>query len=117
MTRNIQTIQCLQAALRAASTRQSIIANNIANSETAGYRRQEVKFEELLSKALDSDGRIDIAQVRPELYQPKNTPVGANGNDVSMEAEVGELIENTAMYKTYMRLLAKQYRKIQMAAQ
>ncbi|MGC9453834.1 MAG: flagellar basal body rod protein FlgB [Phycisphaerae bacterium] len=117
MTRNIQTIETLQAALRAVSMRQNAIANNIANSETAGYRRQDVKFEELLAKALDSDGRINISEVRPELYRPMDSPVGSNGNDVSMEAEVGELIENTARYKTYMRLLARQYRKMELAAQ
>lgn len=117
MSNDMQTIQGLQAALRAASMRQSIIANNLANSETDGYRRYAVKFEELLAKALDSNGRLDITEIRPELYRPMDTPVASNGNDVSMEAEIGELMQNTAMYKTYMRLLTKQYRKMELAAQ
>ena len=117
MIRDTQTIHGLQAALRAASMRQSAIANNLANIETPGYRRHAVRFEDLLADALDSGGRLDVSEVRPELYRPMDTPVGANGNDVSMDAEIGDLVRNTAMYKTYMRLLARLYRKIEMAAQ
>ncbi len=117
MIKNAQAIQTLQAALHAASMRQSAIANNLANIDTPGYRRHEVQFEEMLADAINSGRESDLSRIVPELHRPMDTPVDENGNDVSMEAEVGDLMRNTAMYKTYMRLLNRLYRQIEMAAQ
>ena len=52
-----------------------------------------------------------------DILQPRNTPVDSQGNDVNLEMEVGEMIKNNAMYKTYMRLLAGVYRKMESAIQ
>ena len=60
------------------------IANNVANLETPGYRRIDVKFEELLAKYLDSSGAVDLSGIKPEIYQPKNTLVKSNGNDTNL---------------------------------
>jgi flagellar basal-body rod protein FlgB len=117
MIKDTQAIQVLQAGLRAASMRQSAIANNIANLETPGYRRHAVRFEEMLADALDGSGAAELAEVRPELFRPMDTPVNASGNDVSMDAEIGDLMRNTGRYKTYMRLLSRLYRQIELAAQ
>ena len=46
-----------------------------------------------------------------------NTPVDARGNDVSLDVEVGELVKNAAMTKTYLRLLNKVYRQMELAIQ
>jgi len=44
----------LEAGIKAEGLRQKAIAGNMANLETPGYRRIDVKFEELLAKVLDS---------------------------------------------------------------
>jgi len=106
------TADLLAAAIKAEALRQKAIANNIANLETPGYRRVDVRFEELLAKAMDSEGRVDVNKVKAVLYQPKSTPVKANGNDVNLETEVGQMIKNTLRHETLVRLLAKKYRGI-----
>ena len=107
------TFDLLAAAMRAEALRQKTIASNIANIETPGYRRSDVKFTELLAKAMDDGGgKVDVRQVEPEVYQPRNTPVRSNGNDVILEVEVGNLVENSLRYKTLARLLAKKVRGI-----
>jgi len=105
----------LESALRAASFRQSVIANNIANINTDNYRRNAVNFEARLAQAIASGESVDIDQLTEDIFQPKNTPISPNGNDVSLEMEVGDLVKNTAMYKTYMRLLGRVYRKMDLA--
>jgi len=106
----------LTAGIEAESLRQKAIANNVANLETPGYRRIDVKFEELLAKALDSSSESnDITEIKPEIYQPKQTPVKANGNDVNFETEVGEMVKNTLRHKAYIRLLGKKFKQIEMA--
>jgi flagellar basal-body rod protein FlgB len=105
----------IEAGLRAESLRQKTIANNVANLETPGYRRKDVKFTELLAKAMDSDGTIDLTDIEPEIYQPETTAVGSNGNDVSLELEVGEMVKNTLRHKALIKILQKKYQQIDMA--
>jgi len=115
MSKTNNIVDFLEAGLRAESLRQKAIANNIANLKTPGYRSIGVKFEELLSKALDSPGAIDLSEVKAEIYQPNTTPVKSNGNDVRLETEVGKMVKNSLRYKAYIRLLSKKYRQIELA--
>ena len=101
------TADLLSAAIKAEALRQKAIASNIANLETPGYRRVDIKFEELLAKAMDSEGRVDVSKVKAIVYQPRNTPVRSNGNDVNLETEVGHMIKNSLRHKTLVRLLVK----------
>ncbi|MBN1973730.1 MAG: flagellar basal body rod protein FlgB [Sedimentisphaerales bacterium] len=112
MSRTENIFDFLDAGIRAENLRQKTIANNIANIETPEYRRLDVKFEEILSKSLDEDGSVEMSDLEPLLYTPKDTPVKENGNDVSMETEVGQLVENSLRYKAYVRLLNKKYQQI-----
>ena len=107
MAKTSEIVQFLEAGLRAENLRQRAITNNIANQTTEGYRSLDVKFEELLAKALDSPGDIDLDEIKAQLYRPNQTPVKSNGNDVSLEAEIGKMIKNSLRYKAYIRLLQK----------
>ena len=105
----------LDAGMKAEGLRQKAIASNIANLETPGYRRMDVRFEQLLADALNVSGTPDLEDVEPQLYQPKQTAVKPNGNDVSLESEVGEMVKNSIREKTFMRLLSKKYRQFEAA--
>lgn len=115
MSKINSTFDLIEAGLKAESHRQKSIASNIANIETPGYRRFDVKFKELLSAAMDSEGNVDLSNVDAEFYQPKNTTVQSNGNDVSLEVEIGDMVKNTLLHKTYIRLLQKKYQQIDLA--
>lgn len=105
----------LQAALKAENLRQKAIANNISNLQTPGYRSIDVKFEELLGKALKDIDNFDLKKIAPETFEPKQTPVKSNGNDVNFEVEIGRLIKNSIKHTAYVRLLNKMYQQIQQA--
>lgn len=115
MPRSPSLTDYLDAGLRAADLRQSAIANNLANARRVGYRRMDVKFEDLLDKAMDSLGGAKLDRAEPELFRPMETPVGPNGNDVALDRELGELMSNSGRYKTMMRILRKTYEQMQMA--
>jgi flagellar basal-body rod protein FlgB len=115
MAANVTNIDHLEAALKGGSIRQATIANNIANLATPGYRRVAVAFEERLAKAIADGKKVDLNELAKDVIRPKTTPVDANGNDVTLEMEVGEMIKNVGMQKTYLRLLAKTYRKMESA--
>ncbi len=115
MSKTTNIIDIIESGLRAESLRQRAIANNVANLDTAGYRRVDVRFEELLAKALDSSGGVDLDEIECGTYQPKNTPVKSNGNDVSLEIEVGEMVKNTLRHKAFIRVLQKKYQQMELA--
>lgn len=115
MSRTENIFDFLDTGIRAENLRQKTIANNIANHETPGYRRLDIKFEEILAKSLDEDGPVEMNDLEQLVFSPKDSPVKENGNDVSMEAEVGKLIENSMKYKAYIRLLNKKYQQIESA--
>lgn len=108
-------INLLEAGLRAEELRQRAIASNMANIGTPGYRRVDVRFEQSLAKALNSSGQLDLDAIEPKLYQPNDPPLRPDGNNVNMEAEVGDLVENSLRYTTYVRLLRKKFMQIEAA--
>jgi len=115
MSKTENIVDLIDAGVKAETLRQKAIANNIANLETPGYRRIDVKFEELLARCLRSSGEFDLSEVEAQIYRPKQTPVKSNGNDVNLEAEVGQMIKNTLNHKAYIRLLSKKYNQIELA--
>lgn len=115
MSRVNNIIDVIEAGIKAESLRQQAISNNIANLETPGYRRIDVKFEELLDKCLKSGDPSDLSKIIPQIYQPEQTPLKSNGNDVHYEAEVGHMIKNAIRHKALIRLLGKRYKQIELA--
>jgi len=115
MVNKTPTIDMLQAGLKATGMRGRALANNIANMHTSGYRRYEVEFEQLLARELARDEKVDLRKLAPKLYRPMNTPLNAEGNDVDIDHEVGQMVKNGAMYRTYMKMLGKMYQQIEAA--
>jgi len=68
------TLKALDLALGAASQRQQVLSNNLANVNTPLYKRQDVNFDGMLAKALDSENS-------GESGRPVTQLVDADGND------------------------------------
>ena len=115
MSKMDNIINVIELGIRAENLRQKAIASNVANLETPEYRRVDVDFKDLLAKAMDASGDGELSDVEPQLYSPENTTVKSNGNDVSLELEVGQMVKNTLRHKTYVRLLHKKYAQMDMA--
>lgn len=98
----------LVVRLMSASTeRARVIAGNIANENTPGYRRQVVRFEELLGDALASGG--DVTRIAPRIEEDALTPARADGNNVVMELELNASRQNRLLYETYASILQTQF--------
>jgi flagellar basal-body rod protein FlgB len=115
MANSFDVIRLLEAGIKAEGIRQRTIASNIANNETPGYRRLDVKFEQLLSKAIDSSDPKEAAKIEPEVFQPLTTPLRSNGNDVNLEAEIGEMLKNSLRHAAYTRLLRRKFAQMETA--
>ncbi len=109
------SINLLETSLRALQYRGKVIANNMVNFDTPGYRRKDVKFDKVFAEALKTGDVVDIAKSKPEIFEPRLGEPDARGNDVDLEREVGEKMKNSGMYKTNLRLMAKLYSQMNMA--
>ena len=107
------TIQCLQAAIGFTARRHELIADNIANVTTPGYRAKDLS-EKSFIEALDrTGGSLDEAvQVidSPDAGTPR-----ADGNNVSIEHEMSKLSRNAMMHNILISLLGKQFRMLEAA--
>lgn len=61
--------------------RQRLIASNIANADTPGYKAKDIDFSASLQSALET------GQVNPQPLFVQNAPVGLDGNDVDLTTE------------------------------
>jgi flagellar basal-body rod protein FlgB len=77
------------AVLGATQQRASLLANNIANADTPGFKAMDIPFDNALSAAL---GDPSAGSAAPE-YRT-NTAVGLDGNDVSLDLERVEAVQN-----------------------
>ena len=115
MAGDMQIIQIVEAGIKAEAARQKAIATNIANMNSPGYRRIDVRFEEILAKALKKNDKVDVSTIKPEIYHPNKTHVKANGNDVSLDVEVGEMVKNSLRHRILATVLKKKYQQMQSA--
>ena len=88
----------LERALSGASLRQQAIAQNIANVNTPGYRRQEVDFESALQAAWDQ-GSGSVERVHPSVETDTASVMRADGSSVDIDTEAAEQAKNGLQYE------------------
>jgi len=108
-----QPTDLLVRLLGACETRARVVSANIANSNTPGYVRQVVRFEELLGKELANGG--DPAHVAPEIQPDLETPARPDGNNVSLELELNAMRENRLLYESYSSILRSHFALLESA--
>jgi len=92
----------LEVALHGTSLRQQAIAQNIANVNTPGYRRQEVSFEDALGSALRANDRKAVALTGEGgivTRVDQSAAVRADGNSVDMDTEAAGQARNGLQYE------------------
>lgn len=105
-------IRILENALLAASKRHEAIAHNIANANTPGFRRTEVRFEDALARALGGPHPLDLRrtdprhlpgaaeriapeEVRAEIVLEADTYARNDRSNVNPEIEMVEMAKNS----------------------
>ncbi len=114
----------LTAWLEGLARRRDAIADNIANVDTPGYRRQEVSFETELARELGSS-RPALVTTHPRHVQPTASPAGQalqaaqrlvssrmDGNDVDIDQEMVLLVETQARYQAAAQALARKFEQL-----
>ena len=107
-----EQIEMLKKMVDACAMRHRLLANNIANANTDGFKRQDVDFKAALANAIKSGKPGEISNVQPEVYTDKSSKARANGNNVSIQKEMGSLMDNTMLYKFTTRALSRKFNRL-----
>jgi flagellar basal-body rod protein FlgB len=75
----------MHSGLDAYALRQKAIANNLANAETDGYERREVRFEDQLAQALEESGE-GLTRTHPD-HMPHPSAAGTVEPELAVEEE------------------------------
>jgi flagellar basal-body rod protein FlgB len=106
----------LLGLLDAATRNHSVIANNLANLNTPGYRTQRLSFARELERLLDRNGRLRPgAEIQTEIYRPMFRDASPDGNDVLLEREMGQLNKNMMRVRLYLSVLNSRIRRLRSA--
>ncbi len=97
----------LNSALDGLALRQRVIADNIANVDTPGFRATTVDFESSLQSAI-ADGSIVDGRVTPQSL-PTDTPVGINGNNVDLRKETLSAMQSQFQYQMVSRAVSDRF--------
>ncbi len=125
-----KTMALLKQGLEAASLRNNVIANNMANVDTPGFKKSQVVFEEELRKAVGQEGRIkgivtnekhipisgsSGAEIKPKVVLSNDNSMRNDGNNVDIDREMAALAKNTMMYTALVQALNGELQKIRTA--
>ena len=125
-----RTMQLLHRTLDLRQARQRVIASNLANEETPGYRATELNFQDSLQAAQRGRGLVTLAVTqgrhigpRGDSFQQVTGKLGAvpggdlplDANSVNIELEMAKMSDNAMQYNSAASIMAMQFRHLMSA--
>ncbi len=89
------------------STRQKVVASNIANADTPGYKTQDIDFQSEFQSAVNG--------LQPAKTEVAGLRVKNDGNNVSLDRESRLLAENAMRFNIASNLLRSQLKTVRLA--
>ena len=121
-----KTIKTLSRALDFRSANHRVIAGNLANADTPGFRHKELLFDEELKRAADMD-RIDLKVTNQNHIRNFSTGTGnsfpvhegepaINGKgELNLDMEMAKMTRNNLLYEASAKLLTKKFKALRSA--
>ena len=88
------------------SARQKLVASNVANADTPGYRTQDIDFQSEFVNAMGGPPRVS---------EVNDLPVKNDGNNVNLDREARLLAENALRFQVASQLMKSQIRAVRSA--
>ena len=129
-----KTVDIIHRAMDVSILRRNVIANNVANAEVPNFKRTQVNFETELKKALESERKRPIIEMKQEdprhisnwsvqdyrNVEPRRvtdflSQSNNNGNNVDMEQELTDSIQNQLMYTLLAQSAAFEFNQVNSA--
>ena len=126
-----QHLALLSRSLDFRTRRNTVLASNIANLETPGYKAKDLVFESALGAAMRAsepgplrvtdprhlDGRniLPLSDVRPALIRTGNPLGNLDENSVDLEREMVKLGENQVVYQALTQMVSHKFAQLRLS--
>ena len=110
-----------EPALHLQSKRASVLASNLANADTPGYKARDINFQDALKQAANKNSANRLRATHTNHIQPANDFYGAelqyrvptqdaiDGNTVETHIEIGKYAENSMQYMASLRFIKSKF--------
>lgn len=131
---NHSTVPVLEQVVNFAQARHGVLAGNIANIDTPGYKTRDLspeRFQESLKRAIESRDAPPEPELSPglvmageqkqklakfdEVSESTKHILYHDLSDVSLESQVSELTKNQSLHSMAVSLLTQQFRLLEAA--
>lgn len=106
------TYNLIKKSMDVTVTSNKVIANNIANVNTKGYKRYYVPFDEVLKNNMqepviktNNAKHISNSSEENQIKRDNSASMREDGNNVDIESEMTSQAANTMMYESLVRLV------------
>ena len=89
---------------------QRVLASNIANAETPGYKEKELDFKKEMDKAASGPAQFEVTD-----KASSDGIAAVDGNTVGMEDQVVKMTENTLMFNSLIQMINKKFSMLRYA--
>lgn len=119
-----KTFNLVKTALKIRSYKHSLLASNIANVDTPGYRRKDIPFEKVIQSYLSEKGSLKTTHPQhlkgfrkslKELIKTYEEETLGTPNNVNLEEELVQLTENQMLYEATLQALSKELERLKEA--
>lgn len=107
MIENIKLLSNLTSMASHAAQRHSVIAENIANADTPGYKAKDLQPFSQVFKSAEMSGR-DVRDMPMKVLEMEGgQAAGPNGNNVSLEQQMMHATENKGQHEMALAIYRK----------
>ena len=123
-----RTVDIMHRALDVSTMRRQVLANNLTNADTPGFKRTDLNFESSFKKALESEQRrpaleltltderhipnwraSDYRDVEPRRVLDFTSSYKNCGNNVDPEQEIMLITQNQMSYNLFIQALSFEF--------
>jgi flagellar basal-body rod protein FlgB len=97
----------LERYMNLLSARQKLVASNVANADTPGYKAKDIDFQFEFLSAMHGDP--------PDIVEAQGLKTKTDGNNVSLDREARLMSENAIRFNAASSLLKSQIRLLRSA--
>jgi len=113
----------LSELLKFTSQRHKLLAENIVNVDTPGYKQKDLsleKFQQLMQDRIEqrnnsAPGTVGFDDIQGKIENPTSGILFHDGNNRSMETLMSDQAKNALMHNMVIELLRKQFASMEMA--
>lgn len=109
-----KTTDLLHKMVDFSALKAKVVANNIANVNTPGFKRLDVSFDNQLTDAVKNEELVKEIRFKVKADGGDNA-FRNDQNTVNIDKEMSELMQNSIEYEVYTQLMSQKYKLMSQA--